>query len=109
MGKIGIFLQVDEVFYNATTIKDDYLRAQVTRFYKGGNIPLGLFENEKPTTAAPTTIRPSCDLTSLNDGVPDQLAPSSNNETRIEPGDTVEYTCKGGANKVRYVCTFHKI
>ena len=61
--KIRIEKAIDKAFYESG-LKDQYLRAQVVKFYKYGNITLGYFENEKPTTTT-TTIKPMCDLSSL--------------------------------------------
>ena len=97
----ALSLQIDKVFYNSSALKGDYLRSQAIRFYKGGNIPLGLFENEKPTLAPPTTVRPTCDLMSFD--VPEHITKSTEtNGTLIDPGVKVEYSCGqvDGADKV---------
>ena len=90
--KMKIEKAIDKVFYNSSALKGDYLRSQAIRFYKGGNIPLGLFENEKPTLAPPTTVRPTCDLMSFD--VPEHITKSTEtNGTLIDPGVKVEYSC----------------
>ena len=85
--------QIDRVFYDSD-LKSTYLRAQVVKFYKGGNITLGDFENEKPTTAAPSTVKPMCYLESLED-LPDILE-TKTNTTEVDPGTEVIYNCPPG-------------
>ena len=61
--KVKIEKAIDGAFYGSD-LKNNYLRAQVVKFYKYGNIKKGYFENEKATTTT-TTIKPICDLSSL--------------------------------------------
>ena len=61
--KVRIEKAIDGAFYRSD-LKNNYLRAQVVKFYKYGNIKKGYFENEKATTTT-TTIKPICDLSSL--------------------------------------------
>ena len=92
--KIKIEKAIDRVFYDNVDLKENYLRAQVVKFYKHGNITLGYFENEKPTTAAPTTIKPMCSLESIGE-IPAELI-TITNTSEVEPGDIVKYTCQSG-------------
>ena len=56
--QISLF-QIDDVFYNSSIV-DDYIRAQVVRFFKGNDVPImasgpQIFPNEEPTTTTTTT------------------------------------------------------
>ncbi len=58
MGTNITYFQIDAVFFNSS-LADDYIRASVVKYFKGNDIPLGHFPNEKPTTTTSTTPSPT--------------------------------------------------
>ena len=87
--KFFILFQIDDVFYNISSIADDYLRAQVVRFFKGNDVPImqngqpQIFRNEKPTTTTTTTTPATTTTTTTQPlgncsgddlGIPDELS-----------------------------------
>ena len=65
------------------------MRAQVVKFYKGGDIKYDRFRNEKPTTEVPTTLGPRCKISDLE--IPEELKTEMNGFA--DAGETVSIVC----------------